>query len=117
MGVVHVVDQSEALTGSAPTASTEGVSLHFAKSYRIVVSAPVGQTLSGAGTLQAYFYSPNTGWARDPDQDLTLSVSGSRSQVFSDVLVGPPMGRLRYVGNGITVSSGSAVNVHYELGD
>lgn len=117
MGVVHVADQSELLTGVAPSASTEGVPLSSAKSYRVVVSAQVGQTLSGAGSLQAYFFSPNTGWARDPDLDLTLSVSGFRSQAFSDVLVGPPMGRMRYVGNGVTVSSGTAVNIHYELGD
>lgn len=119
MGLISATDFTEAKTGgSAPTLATEGVSLEFVKNWRVIVSADSGQTLAGAGTLQAYHYNPTTGWARNPDLDLTISVTAStyRSQVFSDVLVGPPMGRLRYVPSGITLSSGSNVNVRYEMG-
>lgn len=116
MGVIGIFDTIDSTTGTAPSAATEGVPLDFVKSWRIIVSANAGQTLAGAGSVDVYHYNATTGWAKNPDLALTMSVSGARNQAFADVLVGPPVGRMKAVPNGVTVSSGSTVGVRYELG-
>lgn len=122
-GVPGYVETSQSLTGSVPTATTTG---WFALDRRFTfirayVCAGSGQTLSGAGTLQAYWrFEKNDGTKlvmRNPSLDLTVSVtatsctgSACRCQVFTDRRTGG-VGSLFYVPSGVTLSSGSTAAV------
>lgn len=110
---------TEALTRAAPTLSTEGEPLNgdagAVYSYRLTLCAPAGQTLSGAGTIDLWYYNTATAWSIDPGLVLTASVSGKRCQTFPDVPVGPPTGRFLAAPNGITTSSGTTVTVRYDM--
>lgn len=98
-------------TRPAPTAATEGLSLTGVTKFRVFVSAASGQTLSGAGTLQAYVWedglnSGSGGWARNPDQDVTVNASAVQAMASSDLVVGVGTGRVVFRANGVTTSSG-----------
>lgn len=94
-------------TEPAPTLSTQGQSLVGLKGVSVTVEADSGQTLSGAGTLQAYTWDPvAAGWARNPDLDLPVTVSAARRQSFLGIWVPAPTGRIAYAPNGVTVSAG-----------
>jgi len=106
---------TESLTRSAPTLSTEGEPLDNVYSYRIILCANSGQTLSGGGTLQMWHYNTSTGWARNSGLDLTVTATSVRCQAFPDVLVGPPYGRFLAAPNAVTVSGGTTPTVRYEM--
>jgi hypothetical protein len=109
-----MVDQETMiLTRVAPTTdATEGLNLDGLKGFRVCVAAASAQTLSGAGTLDAYLYDYNTArWAINPGLALTQSTSGVRDRCFPDQRVSVPTGRVLYAANGITVSGGTTVVV------
>lgn len=99
-------------TGTAPTTQYEGMGLYGVTSYRLTACAASGQTLSGAGTLQAYgFNSAENVWVRNPGLDQSVTASGKQCQAFPDFLVGIQYGRVRFVSSGVTVSGGSTLDV------
>lgn len=108
--------EPQALTRAAPTTATEGVSLLQVRGFRVAICAAVGQTLSGAGTLQAWVYQAKAQvWMRNPSLDLTISVTATscagaacRCQVFPDQRV-PVLyaHRVLYAANAVTVSGGT----------
>ena len=100
-------------TGSAPSGATDGQPVGDLIAVTVVAAADSGQTLSGAGTLQAYIYDASTGlWSRMPGADLSVTSSAVRSMAFQalDVL-GGRAGRVKWVPTGVTISSGG-VTVH-----
>lgn len=107
------------LTGSAPTLSTDGFPVTDNKGIRVTVVAASGQSLSGGGTLQAYYYQPTAGaWFRDEDLDLTIpaDASGQAGWTFGDMQVAVPVGRAMWVTNGVTVSGGTTVKTYFDVG-
>lgn len=109
--------ESQALTRAAPTLVTEGQDLKTLVAVTVIVEAPAGQTLSGAGTLKCYVWDDFVaGWTRVPGNDLTVTLSGDRRMGFPVFWVpGPRSSRLLFAASGVTVSSGTAVAV-YQLG-
>lgn len=108
--------------GTAPTLQGEGMVLTGAASYRLRTCAEntalsdggtTVQTLSGAGTLQAYWYDPAEAlWIRNAGLDVSVNGSGQHCQVWQDFIVtAAQRGRIRYVASGVTVSGGSTLDV------
>lgn len=109
---------TQALTGTAPTLSTQGMPLRRGKEraqgFRVTATADSGQTITG-GALRCYFFGQVTSrWARCPDFDITLA-TGGRDAVSVDFepLVG--YGRIHYVPDAVTVSGGTTVVVTLEV--
>lgn len=104
------------VTGSAPSADTDGLPTDGLALVTVFCSVASGVTLSGAGSLLAYEYSPTLArWARNPGADFTISTSGVRDLEAGVVTVAPfrPSGsasptRLKYIPSGVTFSAGSA---------
>ncbi len=100
---------------AAPTLATQGTSIGLAEAYRVTACAASGQTLAGAGSLQAWLYDPIAAqWARNPALDLPLAgITGVRCAAWPDVLVAVRLARHRvlYAASGVTVSGGAAVDV------
>jgi len=102
-------------TEAFDAAATDGASLRSASGWDVYVEADSGQTLSGAGTLQAYWYSDNQArWMRAPDFDITIPAAAASNRGYY-ALAGSPgkgipvlvqSGRIGYAPNGVTVSSG-----------
>lgn len=117
------------LTRTAPSATPvdgtvgSGLKLSLVVGGYISVCAASGQTLAGAGTLDAYYYHPGAAlWMRNPGLDLTISVTATscagspcRCQIFPDFSVGAPKaGYILYATNGVTVSGGTTVVVRVD---
>lgn len=130
-GVVAVADGNRsataawALTGAVPTAATSGgLSLNEVQGFRVSVCAESGQTLAGAGALNAYYVNHNTNLAqRNPGLDKSVSVTATscagaacRCQVFpDDENTNPALGgQVFFVPNAVTVSGGTTVTVRIE---
>jgi hypothetical protein len=114
------------LTRAAPSATPvqgtvgAGMALSQVAGAWISVCAASGQTLSGAGTLDAYYYDPYAAlWMRDPDLDLTVTVTATscggspcRCQVWPDFQIGAGKGgTVLFATKSITVSGGTTVVV------
>lgn len=114
------------VTGSAPTLATDGQDITSLQSITILVEAPASQTLSGAGSLQAYVYFPQAifgtttpiGWVRMPAADIAVTASGMQRFAFTPYNVVAPVmgGRLAYVPVGVTFNGGSSGVVVYQFG-
>lgn len=117
---------TQLLTGSAPTATQDGVTLSEATGYVVVVSAPAGQTISG-GSLLCYYLgvvsapaagaapgssSITTRWMRcDTALDITPT-TGVRDYAKPDYTSTAGMGKVKYVPSSITLSgAGTTVDV------
>lgn len=114
--------ESQALTRAAPTLATEGWEVAPSQrgpsvGYSVVIQAPTGQTLSGAGTVEAWVYDSTFGWHRYGDTTLDVTslagCTGLQTCEFTGFQIfGPyPGGRMLYAAKGVTISSGSAVTV------
>lgn len=102
-------------TGTAPSTSTEGMLLGGVTGYRLTICAAGGQTLSGAGTMQAYAWNSAEGlWSRDLGLDQNVTASGKQCQTFPDFKVGLSYDRVRFVASAVTVSGGSGLDVLLE---
>lgn len=98
-------------SGTAPSTSTEGMSLGGVGGFRLSICAASGQTLSGTGTMQAYDYVVAEGlWSRDVGLDQTVTATG-RCQTFPDFIVGGRFDRVRFVSSAVTVSAGTTLDV------
>lgn len=109
-------------TRAAPSATpvdgtvNSGMKLNAVVGAYVSLCAASGQTLSGAGSLNAYYYDPGAAlWMRDPDLDLSVSVGATscagaacRCQVWPDFAISSAkLGYVLYATNGITVSGGT----------
>lgn len=115
---------SQNLTGTAPASDcnpsevgstkSTGLSLAGLQQYYVCVQANSGQTLSGAGTLKAYFWDPDLSeWAHEKDGDLAITVAAAadREQCFPARPVVGGYGCAYYVPDAVTVSGGTTVLV------
>jgi hypothetical protein len=118
--------ETQILTRAVPTESsfTAAASLNLAllNGYRVRICANSGQTLSGAGTMQAYWLS-NRGSevSRNLELDKSVNVTATscqgaacRCMTWGDfqVAVGAG-GRVIHATNGVTVSGGTDVQICY----
>lgn len=109
---VRTVSAAQSLTQSAPTLVTEGLDLNDVEGFRVTVCAASGQTLSGAGSMQAYLWDNDLGlWARNPDLDFNVTAT-TRCQVSPDFQVMVAAGRVYFAATGVTVSSGTLTVQH-----
>lgn len=120
---------SQLLTGTAPTAKTEGQPLKGLTALTVVVetAVPASQTLSGAGTLLCYMWDSFDGsakggpaavgaWSRCPAGDLSVTLTAVPRQAFGAYpVIGARGARIMWVPSGVTVSAGTTVTV-YQLG-
>lgn len=106
---VDTLVSNQPLSNSAPTAASEGMSLGGVRGFRVSVCAQVGQTLSGTGTLLAYWYDSVAAlWMRNPALDWSVTATGVRCQVFPDQrVVAASAGRVFYATSALTVSGGT----------
>lgn len=112
------VPTTRAAPSAAPVDGTvgSGMKLNLVKGAWVELCAATGQTLGGAGTLEAYYYDPAVGlpWMRNPDLDLTVDLSATscggspcRCRIWLDLPSGAiKPGYFLYATNGITVSGG-----------
>lgn len=109
------------VTGAAPTVAADGVPITGDASFTVFVTAPAAQTLSGAGSMLAYLWDPvQLLWARAPDADKAITVSGTQSTSF--IAVCTPFRnlstnlpqRIKYVPSGVTFTGGSGLFVVLE---
>lgn len=108
---------SSPVTGSAPTADTDGQPVGDLDAVTLVVLSATGTTLSGAGTLQGYMYDPSIAvWVRAPDYDLSVTAT-TRGQAFASFsLVGSRGARMKWIPSAVTFSAGTAGATVYQLG-
>lgn len=93
-------------TESAPTLVTEGVSLNML-AFTLAAEADASQTIT-SGSWAAYLWIESAGgWARAPDLDVTVGVSGLRRLAWPGFRVFGRRGRIAYVPSSVVVSSGS----------
>jgi hypothetical protein len=84
-----------------------GANLQDVTAFQVFAHADSGQTLTG-GALDAYLFDDVSGlWARAPTLDLALDANAIRSQGFASDAVICGRGRLAYVPDSVTISSGS----------
>jgi hypothetical protein len=95
-----------------------GATISDAMGYHVVVEADSGQTLSGAGALRAYVWNPFSGvWGRAPALDLATTTASVRGLALGNLAIFAPRGRIAFVPNGVTLSSGSLtiyINVSFD---
>jgi len=102
-------------TETFAAAATDGASLRSASGWDVYVSADAGQTLSGAGSLLAYWFSNTTSlWYRAPEFDIAIPAAAATNRGYYP-LAGSPgkgipvivqSGRIGYTPSGVTISSG-----------
>lgn len=111
------VISTQALTESAPSAASEGLTFVDVGGWDIWVIAEAAQTLSGAGSLTGYRYDDLAGgWGICPDLTIAIpaTVAGNRRAcVATNWTVANPRGNIAHIANGITVSGGTTVQVLY----
>lgn len=112
------VPTTRAAPSAAPVDYTvgSGLKLNQVTGAYISLCAAEGETLSGAGTLDAYYYDVSASlWMRDPDIDLSVTVTATscagspcRCQIWPDFPVdSKKAGYTLFATNGITVSGGT----------
>lgn len=112
---VSVAISTGASVKVVPTLSTDGMSLGDAFGWRVIVSALVGQTLSGGGNLRCYLWSyTQLRWIPAPALDIAVTATG-RDQTSEDFEVTVPSGRLYYTADAVTVSGGATLVVTLEM--
>ena len=101
-----------------PSGTSVGVSIDSAMAVQVTLSADSGQTLSGAGALECYYYSPIAAlWSRLKSWDLSVATEGITAGTYRACTFtsntpgfGQPVihrgGRLAWVPNGVTISAG-----------
>jgi hypothetical protein len=99
--------------GTAPTGADAGAALNSVDKFRLMICAASGQTLSGAGTMQAYYCDAVSNLCyRDTGLDQTVTASGVRCATFPDFNVGyvtAQQDTVEFVASGVTVSGGAAL--------
>lgn len=92
------------------------MSIDDVRGWRVVLEAPGGQTLGGAGVAQCWLYATELAkWVRNPDLDLYSDTAGLESRTREDAAVTVPYGRVYYQAVGITYTGGGAAGVIIDL--
>ena len=116
---VRTWSEAQALTRAAPTLVTEGISLDGVESFRVILSADEGETLSGAGELECYAYSYLLErWVRVPELDLGTITATFRDMSWGELESLCGFGRVLYAATGVTVSGGTCtvqIEARYEV--
>lgn len=108
-------------TSDAPTApgtpDDQVIGLDSVRALRIGLQAPAGQTLTGTGTLRAYYLDSVAGtacWAPNPDLDMPVPSAAAGQPVYwlPDVAVLIPAGRFHVRTDGVGVSGPGKVTIH-----
>lgn len=98
-------------TGAAPTLATDGRTLVNGSGVKVRLCADSGQTLSGAGTLDVYFFDEDDSlWALVPSLAITVPAAASGDRcvvVLTDAVTTVPTGRVAVVPNAVTLSGGN----------
>ncbi|HYI01364.1 hypothetical protein [Hyalangium sp.] len=115
--------EEQDLTESAPTLSTDGMSLtsdggYPVRGFMVSVCAGSGQTLTGGssgGRLRAWVYHPDAAlWMRNPDLDLSVTAT-VRCQAWPDLRAGYLQSRrVLFAADSILVSGGTTVTVRID---
>jgi hypothetical protein len=111
-------DTGLALTGTScvslgSTRGTAGADLTNAAGFRVIASAPTGQTFTG-GTAVCCLWDPTLVRWMDCDSKMTLTlVSGKRDVPSLDFRTSAAAGAVQYLGSSITVSSGTTFDMTY----
>ena len=110
---------------TAPTSSSDGVSLVKSEGLRVMVCAPAGDNVSG-GTLQSWYYdNPLGAWVRTPELDLPVpSGTGQRCINFGDLqplvkegrALWKPSGVNHFIADGGAVTDGGNIEVRVSTG-
>lgn len=114
-------------TGDVPTtacntaetfSATTGLALKNCKAYYVCIAAASGQTLSGAGTLQAYYFEPVTPgpeWMRASGGDESVPAAAASLRFWCgprrDIVGGGSSGCGYWVPAAVTTSGGTTVQV------
>lgn len=100
-------------TDSAPSGSADGVALVDVDAIIPVLTAPNGQTFTGAGTLLGYWYSDKLArWVRAYRADDSFAdLAGASEGVLPPLPVNNPSGRFAYICSGVGLSGGTTVTV------
>lgn len=110
---------TSAVTGSAPTAvnGTDGQPVADYSAITVVLQAPSGETLGGAGTLNCYALYPEVGaWARLLSSDLTVDAT-TRQQAWVVEISAPRGAYYKWVPAGVDFTGGGSAGVTvYQLG-
>lgn len=86
--------------------------------YTVTIGAPSGQTLSGAGSIDMYFwsYSGLNAWVKTADSETVPSAaSGLQYWRFTGHTCNPFPGWLVPVANGVTTSGGSTLTISIDM--
>jgi hypothetical protein len=108
--------EAQALTRATPTTDgTIGLDLSSSIAFMVVLDAPTGQTLSGGGEVDLYYYDATlAAWYPGPATGNWTSLSecaGKARCVHGTYDVTMPRGKVIAVTNGVTVSSGTQVTM------
>lgn len=117
--------ESQPLTRAAPTAAPSagtvgsGMSLAGVYGARVSLCPAAGQTLTGEGTLRAYYWHNSVGtWMRNPDLDLSVgsaTTTANPCRVWPDWTTGVRGGGyVLYATDAVGVSGGTAVVVRVD---
>lgn len=101
----------QALTGSAPTAETDGFDLRKIKvggQVRLFVKAD-GGNCTNLTILGWIWDNALRAWARCPAWDFAATAVGQPYAVFHTPLIGVPQGRAAFTSSGSTVSAGTTL--------
>lgn len=117
-GMTLVDTSRQNLTGTAPTAATDGISLLNATGYTVTVSADSAQTITG-GSLLCYYLGavnfsgsePTMRWMRCPTGLDCTPATGARDASCGDFEPLTGFGKIKYIPSSITVSGGTQVDV------
>lgn len=112
-GLSRSVQSSQALSEADPTLASEGLLLTGVAAVIPVLTAPNGQTFTGAGTLNAYYWADALNrWVRAPRSDDSFAdLVGLAEGALPAVPVTSCNGRFAWICNGVGVSGGTIVTV------
>lgn len=101
------------VSGVAPTVvdGSDGLPVQYLGAVTLTVSAPFGQTFSGAGSWLCYVLFAALGrWSRFPSGDMPAPASGVRDYTYDPCdLIGRFKGSyVKWIPSGITYSGGAA---------
>lgn len=105
-------------TGSAPTSAAVGANLAWVDGFRLRVCAAAGQTLSGAGTMQAYLCDAvKQACYRNSGLDQAVTTSGVQCVTFPDfkaTYITELADTVEFVASGVTVSGGAGLTMEIQ---
>lgn len=106
-------------TDSAPSLSTDGLNVSGMRSFSVTVECDAGQSFaSSAGQFDVWWFDTFVGaWSLIPDahQQVPPEAAGARRFTMS-VDVSNPRGRIAFIPNGLSVTSGGLTQYYSAVG-